>query len=202
MKPTEYLCKTDPSLAEIIDTLPAPEKETTEDVFTDLVYLMVEHQVPYRTRGQWIKKVYAMLGEEDLLTPETIFTLDEQEWTKNKLAARKFFNVTRLAEYWQENDMYKFDWSVLSDEKIIEMLTELDGVGEHSAKMILLFTLQRPDVFLSDDSHIKQVMPAVYGIDKKKGLKKNILEISEKWAPYRSLATRYLIDWRAYLKRR
>ncbi len=201
MTPTEYLRKADPRLAEIIDTLDAPEQDTTDDVFTDLVYLMVEHQVPYRTRGQWIKKVYAMLGEEDLLTPETIFTLDEQEWTRNKLAARKFHNVMRLAEYWQENDMYNFDWSVLSDEKIIELLTELDGIGEHSAKMILLFTLQRPDIFLPDDSHVKQVMSAVYGIDEKKGLKKNILEISDTWAPHRSLATRYLIDWRAYLKR-
>lgn len=201
MKPTEYLSQADLKLATIIEDLPPPEYESTEDVFTDLIYLMIEHQVPYRARGQWIKKVYAML-QDDVLTPESIFTLEEQEWIRNKLATRKYHNVTKLAEYWQQENMQNFDWSLLSDEEIREMLVKLDGVGEHSANMILLYTLQRPDIFLADDSHIKQVMPLIYGIDPKSKLKKNMLEIAEKWTPYRSLASRYLVDYRAWLKRR
>lgn len=200
MLPTEYLKKADSKLAKIIELLPPPELETSEDVFTDLIYLLVEHQVPYRTRGIWINKVYKMLGE-DFLTPDLIFSLDEQEWMRNKLAARKYYNVQKLAEYWQEKDMYDFDWSVVSDEKILEMLTALDGIAEHSASMILLFTLQKEDIFLPNDSHIKQVMPLLYGIDPRVKLKKNMLEISEKWQPYRSLATRYLIDYLAWLKK-
>ncbi len=200
MKPTEYLSQADPKLAAIIEDLPPPEYESTEDVFTDLIYLMVEHQVPYRARGQWIKKVYAML-QDDLLTPELIFTLDEQEWIRNKLATRKYHNVTKLAEYWQQENMQNFDWSLSSNEEIREMLIKLDGVGEHSANMILLYTLQRPDIFLADDSHVKQVMPLIYGIDPKSKLKKNMLEIAKKWTPHMSLASRYLVDYRAWLKR-
>jgi DNA-3-methyladenine glycosylase II len=200
MKPTEYLSQADPKLATIIEDLPPPEYESTEDVFTDLIYLMVEHQVPYRARGQWIKKVYAML-QDDVLTPELIFTLDEQEWIRNKLATRKYHNVTKLAEYWQQENMQNFDWSLSSDEEIREMLVKLDGVGEHSANMILLYTLQRPDIFLVDDSHIKQVVPLIYGIDPKSKLKKNMLEIAKKWTPHMSLASRYLVDYRAWLKR-
>lgn len=200
MEAIEFLKKSDPKLAEVIELLPLPEYESTEDIFSDLVWLMIEHQVPCRARGHWVKKVYDMVGE-DFLVPDLMFNLDEQEWANKKLAAKKLHNVRNLAERWQKEDLYNFDWENTSDEDIREILISFNGIAEHSANMILLFTLQRPDIFLPDDSHIKQVMPLLYDIDPKLKLKKNMLEISSRWEGQRSLATKYLIDYRAWRKK-
>jgi len=67
--------------------------------------------------------------------------------------------------------------------------------------MILLYTLQRPDVFPYDDFHLKQIMTSLYGLDSKLKLKAKMIEISEKWGNQKSLAVLYLLDWKNYQKR-
>ena len=83
-----------------------------------------------------------------------------------------------------------------SDEEIITFLTQIKGVGKWTAEMLLMFSLERPDVFPIDDLGIMNGMQALYGIkiaDKKKQ-KVKLNAIAEKWRPYRTLACFYV--WR------
>jgi DNA-3-methyladenine glycosylase II len=82
----------------------------------------------------------------------------------------------------------------LSDEAIIERLTELHGVGQWTVEMLLLFTLGRPDVLPVDDFGVREGFKIAYG-RRKQPTPKQLLRYGERWRPYRSVAAWYL--WRA-----
>jgi DNA-3-methyladenine glycosylase II len=90
----------------------------------------------------------------------------------------------------------------MSDDEIIDYLLPIKGVGKWTVEMMLIFTLQRPDVFPVDDLAICQKMVQLYGLTETgKNLKKKLISIAENWSPYRSIVTRaiwkYKIDKKA-----
>jgi len=56
--------------------------------------------------------------------------------------------------------------------------------------MILMFSLNRPDIFPVGDLGIRTAMSKLYKIEREN--KEEILKISESWSPHRTLASRYL----------
>ena len=85
-----------------------------------------------------------------------------------------------------------------SNEDLINYLSQIKGVGQWTVEMILMFTLGREDVFALDDLGIQQAVCKLYkiGADDKKSMKEKMLEISQKWSPYRTYACRYLWGWK------
>lgn len=86
----------------------------------------------------------------------------------------------------------------MSNEDVVDFLTQIKGVGKWTVEMILMFTLGREDVFAVDDLGIQQAMCKLYKIDfeDKKAMKEKMLSISKKWSPYRTYACRYLWGWK------
>jgi DNA-3-methyladenine glycosylase II len=82
----------------------------------------------------------------------------------------------------------------MNDEELIKYLTQIKGIGQWTVEMILMFTLGRENVFALDDLAIQQSMCKLYAIDatNKKEMKQKMIQISNKWAPYRTYACRYL----------
>jgi len=82
----------------------------------------------------------------------------------------------------------------MSNEEIISYLTPIKGVGRWTVEMLLMFVLGREDVFAVDDLGIQIAMRKLYKLDEddKKEMKKNMIQIAEKWSPYRTYACRYL----------
>jgi len=109
------------------------------------------------------------------------------------LSNNKANYVKNVAEFYLENDM-SFDYlQTLSDEQIIDYLTQIKGVGKWTVQMILMFPMDRPNVFPIDDLGIQNAMKSLYGIDlEKKELKIRMNEISLNWHPYKTLASKYL----------
>ncbi|MFI5153482.1 MAG: DNA-3-methyladenine glycosylase family protein [Chitinophagales bacterium] len=86
----------------------------------------------------------------------------------------------------------------LTNEEVIEYLTQIKGVGRWTAEMLLMFTLAREDVFAVDDLGIQQAMIKLYQLnfpDRKK-LKEKLLSISQQWSPYRTYACLHLWNWK------
>lgn len=86
----------------------------------------------------------------------------------------------------------------LSNDEIIDLLTQIKGVGKWTVEMLLMFTLAREDVFAVDDLGIQQAMMKAYKIpaEDKKLLKEKMLKISLKWKPYRTYACMHLWKWK------
>jgi DNA-3-methyladenine glycosylase II len=81
---------------------------------------------------------------------------------------------------------------------IVELLTQIKGVGKWTVEMLMLFSLGQEDVFAVDDLGIQQAMIRLYKIEytTKKELHTKMLSISNQWAPYRSYACLHLWQWK------
>jgi len=82
----------------------------------------------------------------------------------------------------------------LSDDEIVEQLTDIHGVGRWTVEMLLIFTLGRLDVLPVDDFGVREGFRVAYG-RRKQPTPKALLKYGERWKPYRSVAAWYL--WRA-----
>ncbi len=86
----------------------------------------------------------------------------------------------------------------MDNDAIIELLTQIKGVGKWTVAMLLMFSLGREDVFAVDDLGIQQAMIKLYKLDSvdKKAMKEKMLSLSAKWSPYRTYACLHLWQWK------
>lgn len=82
----------------------------------------------------------------------------------------------------------------MSNEELIQLLTQIKGIGRWTVEMLLIFTMQREDVFAYDDLGLRQGTIRLYNIKEtdKKLLRQKVEKIALKWSPYRSYASLYL----------
>ncbi|HUO80546.1 MAG TPA: hypothetical protein VMU00_10430 [Steroidobacteraceae bacterium] len=81
----------------------------------------------------------------------------------------------------------------LDDEAVIERLTAVRGVGRWTAQMLLMFTLNRPDILPVDDFGIREGYRLLYG-KRRQPKPRQLAAFGVRWAPYRTTASWYL--WR------
>ncbi len=114
------------------------------------------------------------------------------------LSEAKVSYVKSVASFCLEHTITAKRLSTLSDEEVIHLLTQIKGVGVWTVQMLLMFSLDRPDVFAPDDGGIQQAMAALYGLDytNKRQLKESMNAIAEQWRPYRSFACIHLWEWK------
>lgn len=101
--------------------------------------------------------------------------------------------LKNVAEFKLKNDMSFEFLQSMSDEEVISYLTGIKGVGKWTVQMILMFPMDRPNVFPIDDLGIRNVMRDLYGLQmEEKELRRKLIEIAENWHPYKSLASKYI----------
>ncbi|HEX5002601.1 MAG TPA: DNA-3-methyladenine glycosylase [Bacteroidia bacterium] len=106
------------------------------------------------------------------------------------------------ASYMQNIARFKMDGGLdlrklkrLEDQELINHLTQVKGVGRWTAEMILMFTLNRPDVLPLDDVGIQNAIKILYNLEGRgKEIHHQMIEVAESWRPHRTLACRHL--WR------
>ena len=87
----------------------------------------------------------------------------------------------------------------MDDEEIIERITQVRGIGRWTVEMLLIFHLGRPDVLPVTDLGIRRGVQITYRKSKIPS-PRQVLELGERWRPFRSVASWYL--WRAVDLRR
>ena len=188
----DYLEK-DKRLTNVIKTLPHEIKPTLDiDVYRALLNSIVSQQLSVKV-VEIIWKRFEDLFVNGYPKAEAILAKDDAVLKGVGLSRAKTQYIKNVAEFALENDM-SFDYlSVKTDEEIINYLTTIKGVGKWTVQMILMFPMDRPNVFPVDDLGIQQRMVSLYNVTvEKKLLKPTLTEIATNWAPYRSLACKYL----------
>lgn len=114
------------------------------------------------------------------------------------LSNAKVQYVKNVAAFCIEHKINDKKLVTLSNEEIIDLLTQIKGVGKWTVEMLLMFSLGREDVFAVDDLGIQQAMEKLYKIDpaNKKLMKEKMLQVSQKWSPYRTYACLHLWSWK------
>ena len=114
------------------------------------------------------------------------------------LSNSKVNYVHNVAHFFLEHKISDKQLYSMEPDAVIELLTQIKGVGTWTVEMLLMFSLGHENVFAVDDLGIQQAMIFLYKIKytTKKDLKEKMLKKSEIWAPYKTYACLHLWQWK------
>lgn len=188
----KHLCK-DKRLKKVIDECEITDLKESKSVYEDLISSIVSQQLSLAAAKTIFTRFENSL--DMTLTPtERVLAKSVEDLRALGFSNQKAGYVRNVAEFFQENNLHNSSWDHLSDEAIIDLLTQIKGVGKWTVEMILMFSLKREDVLPLDDLIIRNHMITLYGVDtvNKKQLFTELTSIAEAWRPYRTFACKYL----------
>lgn len=166
------------------------------DLYLSLVRSITGQQLSVKA-ATTIYNRFLNLFEENYPHPAQVLALDADTLRSVGLSRQKSTYIQNVADYFQRSKLQHHEWVQQSDEEILTELTQIKGVGKWTVEMILMFTMQRPDIFPVNDLGIQQGMMRLYSVEGKgKILHKQLTEIAEAWRPYRTVACRYIWHWK------
>ena len=114
------------------------------------------------------------------------------------LSNSKVNYVQNVAQFFLSQKITDKQLYAMEPEAVIELLTQIKGVGRWTVEMLLMFSLGHEDVFALDDLGIQQAMIKLYKIKytTKKELQTKMLKKSLSWSPYRTYACLHLWNWK------
>ena len=181
--------------------------ETTQSIFDALLEAIVYQQLNGKVAATILGRVKALFPEntkrlrtrrglvDGFPTPEQILAASDERLRSAGLSRNKMLAIRDLAAKTADGTVPTVQRAHrMSDDELIERLTEVRGIGRWTVEMLLMFRLGRPDVLPVDDYGVRK------GFAKMKKLAdlpkpKELAAYGEKWKPYRSVAAWYL--WRA-----
>jgi DNA-3-methyladenine glycosylase II len=127
------------------------------------------------------------------LEPATLAQFSLEELRSVGLSLQKATYVLDLASKVHNGSVQLQQIGRLSDERVVETLTQVKGIGRWTAQMFLIFALGRPDVFPFDDLGVRTAIRERYGLSELPD-KATAHAIADLWRPYASVASWYC--WR------
>lgn len=186
----------DPRLNSVIGSTELYEWGIAGDVYSDLLGSIISQQISVKAAAN-IQDRFLQLFEDGYPHVEQVLAFGEEDLRSVGLSRQKASYIQNVATFFKENNLEKQDWAPHSDEAIIKQLTQIKGVGQWTVEMILMFSLQRPDILPLDDFGIRSAMVKLYEVEETgKALKPKLTEIAEPWRPYRTYACRFLWKWK------
>jgi len=187
-----YLKKSDPVMRAIIERVGAYRIEYGEPTFHSLAESILYQQLNGKAAVTIFKRFTDQTG--DPVTPEGILKLTDAQMRAVGLSKQKTSYLRDLAEKTKAGLLDFHQLEHLSDDEVIEHLTQVKGVGVWTAHMFLMFTLRRPDILPTGDYGVQMAIKKYYR-KRKLPKPKDMEKIAKAWVPYRSIACWYL--WRS-----
>lgn len=184
---TSYLCAKDPRLAAVIEQVGHIEREVDADLFASVVHHIIGQQISTKAQATVWARMQSALGTVDA---ERVSAASVEELQSAGITFKKAEYIKDFAEKVQSS-AFDLDgvWH-MSDEDAIKELASLKGIGTWTAEMILLFCMQRPNVFSFDDLAIQRGLRMVY--HHRKIDRKLFEKYRRRFSPYCSVASLYL----------
>lgn len=181
----------DPVLARIIKAVGPLDTTTTNNHFYTLVDGIASQQLSGKASETILARLRALYPSHDYPTPEDIIATPDLTLRSVGFSGSKVTYLKDLARNFVEGIINPAEFDALTDEEIINRLVIVKGIGKWTAHIYLMISLNRPDILPADDLGIQRAVKLGYNlIDWPKP--QTVIEIGEKWRPYRTLASRYL----------
>jgi DNA-3-methyladenine glycosylase II len=192
----EFLRKADPVLAKLIDARPdfRPRAWMDElpplDAFATLIFQVAGQQLSVASTRAIISHLQQRF-DGHIPSPAELFAADPKVLRDSGFSARKGETLRALAQRFLDGRLNEEEFAAMTDQEIESALTEVPGIGPWTARGFLLVALNRPDVFLSGDLALRHTIQREYAFDHLP-TDEELVELSDRWRPYRSLAVSYL----------
>ncbi|MER2998941.1 DNA-3-methyladenine glycosylase family protein [Pontibacter populi] len=182
----------DQVLATIIEQGRPLTSSRSEDLYYKLLSAIVSQQLSTKAAATIFKR-FTEFFPENYPHPELVLATTDEMLRSVGLSFQKIGYVRNVAAFAADGNLEHATIDALEDEALILHLTQIKGVGRWTVEMLLMFALERPDVFPVDDLGIQNAMKRHYSLEETgKPLRLRMQQIAENWRPYRTIASKYL----------
>ena len=194
--PTAALADADPVMAGLIARIGAMSLERRRrgrpkgDAYGALLRAIVGQQLSAKAAATIFDRVLALYGGK-VPAAQDLLETDESDLRGAGLSGRKVEYLKDLAQHVVSGELEVDRLGDLTDDKVIEEITAVRGLGVWTAHMFLIFHLEREDVLPVGDLGIRNAMKTEYGLSELP-TPDEMESMAEPWRPHRTLACLYL----------
>lgn len=182
-----YLKQADKRLAEVIDRIGKVERRVIPDLFAALVHSIVGQQISTKAHETIWGRIENALGK---VTPEAIDRLSMEELQGFGITFKKAAYIRNATRKVMDGTFDIQALYTMDDNEVCTRLSELDGIGVWSAEMLMLFSMQRPNILSFGDLAIQRGLHMVY--HHRKITRELFEKYRRRFSPYNSVASLYL----------
>jgi DNA-3-methyladenine glycosylase II len=193
-----HLRRADPVLARLIDDRPDfdPRAWVTQlppmDLYGALLFQVTGQQLSVPATRRTLARIQALFGGH-LPAPAELLAVDPAQLRQAGLSWRKIATLRDLAGRLSDGRLDQDVLSGLPDDQLLAELTAIPGIGPWTVQGAMIIALGREDVVLPGDLALRKAIQAAYDLGHLPS-EQEVLDIADKWRPYRSLATSYLFS--------
>ena len=187
------LRRKDAVLGDVIRRVGRCELERRGDPYRYLVRSVLHQQITGKAAAAIEKRLKASFGGR-VPAPAQLRRAPVESLRAAGLSRQKVESLQAIATAFDERVLDARRLARLEEGAVVELVTQIRGVGEWTAHMLLMFSLGRPDILPVGDYGVRKAARDLYGLaDLPK--RAELEALAEPWRPYRSVATWYL--WRS-----
>jgi DNA-3-methyladenine glycosylase II len=195
-----YLLDRDKRLKPVIENCRFPHSRKNHDIYYGLLSSIVSQQLSVKAADTIFNRFLDIFSNR-YPEPEVLADINPRRLRNAGLSQQKVAYTKNVASFALRDDGLNYRrLKKMTDDELVAYLTQIKGVGRWSVEMLLMFALDRKDVFSCDDLGIQQSMRKLYRLNHdKRELKNRMLVIAENWRPYRTVVCKYLWQWKSII---
>jgi DNA-3-methyladenine glycosylase II len=184
----------DPVMQEIVKTVKISALEIKKPIYLQLIYTILGQNLNPEV-AKILENRFHELFRKKIPTPKDILDVPFMELREIGLSTSKTNYILNICDFFIEQKVTDNQLQKMEDEALIEFLTSIKGVGRWNVEMVMIFAMQRENIFPVTDAGLQKNMAKYYRIrnkEDKKALMEKMTNIAEQWQPYRTYACLYL----------
>ncbi|WP_434557496.1 DNA-3-methyladenine glycosylase 2 family protein [Pseudomonas sp. Z5-35] len=170
------------------------QSKPARDPYEALVRAIAYQQLHAKAGDAILGRLLALFPQGRFPRPEQILATDVTQMRSCGFSANKIATIQGIAQATLDGIVPDYATALaMDDEALIERLVTLRGVGRWTVEMLLIYSLERPDILPADDFGVRDGYRRLKGLDAQPN-RRQMIDISQAWSPYRTVAAWYL--WR------
>lgn len=182
-----HLQKMDGKLGAAIEKIGMIERQVIPDLFCALNRNIISQQISSQAAATVWTRFQNYFGQ---VTPEALNTAAVDDIQRLGMSRRKAGYIKNIARAAVAGEIDLPQLCRLTDDEIIKTLVSLPGIGRWTAEMLMIFSLQRPDIVSWNDLAIRRGMKNLYGLNELS--RSQFDKYRNRYSPYGSVASLYL----------
>ena len=189
----DYLSNIDEILGELINKYSQSTLNTRNDALETLMRSIVGQQISVKAAASVWQKIIILFDD---IKPDNILLAGFENLKSCGLSKQKAQYIINIAEHFQSHNISDESyWQDRDYLNVYKELTSIKGVGPWTAEMFGMFYLLERDIFPLKDLGILKAINQLYCVDGVPLRIDQVIAISDRWKPYRTVACWYL--WRS-----
>ena len=183
----DYLKRKDKRLGEAIDRIGPIKRRVNPDIFSSVIHHIVGQQISTAAQITVWNRLTTTLG---VINAQNICNMEVSELQSCGITFKKAEYIKDFAQMVLSGEFDVNALSEMDDREVIVKLSALRGIGVWTAEMLMIFTMQRPDILSYGDLAIHRGMRMLYHHRK---IDRVLFEkYRKRYSPYGTVASLYI----------